>query len=46
VSFPPHAERDVIARAITVAIARFLTFDCILILYSSSPINLNSPSPS
>ena len=46
VSFPPHAERDVIASAITAAIAKFLTFEFISILYSSSPINLNSPLPS
>jgi hypothetical protein len=33
VSFPPHAERDVIARAITAAIARFLVFDFISQIY-------------
>jgi hypothetical protein len=33
VSFPPHAERDVIARAITAAIAKFLSFDFISQIY-------------
>ena len=45
VSFPPHAVRDVIDSAITAAIASLLWI-FIRFLYSSSPINLNSPSPS
>ena len=38
-SSPPHAERDVIARAITVAIARFLVFDFMCEIYQEAAYN-------
>ena len=43
-SFPPHAVRDVIESATIAAIASFFWI-FIRFLYSSSLINVNSPSP-